>query len=91
MTSAINLLIQVLNFIDGDETINLQVNINHSLIHAAQYLADECLITGDCQKPDYENTQLLKLAGYKLEPGEVDRFGWLWGWIVMKRGKILFG
>jgi hypothetical protein len=85
------LLIQLLNFIDNDESIDLQRNDGHSLIKAVEYLADDCLIGGDCRKPLYEPAQQLKLAGYELEPGEVDRFGWLSGWIIMKRGKILFG
>jgi hypothetical protein len=89
--SSTELLIQLLKFIDNDDTIDLERNINHPLIKAVEYMADDCLIGGDCQKPLYEPTQELKLAGYKIEPGEVDRFGWLSGWIVLKRGKILFG
>lgn len=89
VSSATELLIQLLKFIDNDETIDLEKN--HPLIKAVEYIADECLIGGDCRKPLYEPAQQLKLAGYELEPGEVDRFGWLSGWIIMKRGRILFG
>lgn len=88
--SSIDVLIQLLKLIDGDETIDLRRQ-NHPLIKAVEYLADECLITGDCRRPDVDNTQLLKFEGFHLLPGEVDRFGWLSGWIVLNRGRILFG
>jgi hypothetical protein len=91
MTRAIDVLIQLLNLIDSDKSIDLSNERKHSLIQAVEYLADECLITGDCRKPDYENAQLLNEAGYYLEPAEQDRFGWLSGWIILKRGRILFG
>ncbi len=88
--NAIDLLIKLLDFIDSDESIDLKC-MNHPLIKAVEYLADECLIGEDCRRPLSEPTQVLNLAGYDIEPGEVDRFGWLSGFIIMKRGKIVFG
>ena len=34
---------------------------------------------------------MMRLAGYPVYPGEVDRFGWLTAYFQMKEGIILFG
>ena len=90
--SDIELLLQLLKFIDNEEN---HIDIDnrrdvHPLVEAVVYLSTECLTIDN----NYGNIQLLKDAGYSIYPGERDRFGWLTGWIKMKNRKgkqILFG
>jgi hypothetical protein len=53
-------------------------------------LCDELLITshGSC---DYYNIAILENNGYRVGPGEIDRFGWLSGILYTKKGCILYG
>lgn len=81
-------LIQLLNLIDSNDTIDINNKRDvHPLIEAVVYLATECFTVDD----KYSDIEELKNAGYSLYPAERDRFGWLTGWIKLKRGKILFG
>ena len=90
--SDIELLLQLLKFIDNEEN---HIDIDnrrdvHPLVEAVVYLSTECLTIDN----NYGNIQLLKDAGYSIYPGERDRFGWLTVWIKMKNRKvkqILFG
>lgn len=83
----IDLLVNLLNYIDVND-IELDNSRNpHPLVEAVVYLASECLTTDD----SYENKVKLRNAGYRISPGETDSFGWLTGWIHLKRGDILFG
>ena len=82
--SNIDALINLLNYVDSNEFIELE---NHCVVEAISFLATECLVSDD----SYFNKMKLKNAGYKLSPAERDSFGWLTGWIHLKRGDILFG
>ena len=87
-TTDIEVLIKLLQLIDSNETIDIDNTRDvHPLVEAVVYLASECLVTDN----NYDNIQLLKIAGYKVYPGERDSFGWLTGWVELKRGQILFG
>jgi hypothetical protein len=81
----VEILISLLQLIDQDENVDINNKRHvHPLVEAVVYLATEYLA-------NYENIQLLKNAGYKVFPGEQDSFGWLTGWIEIKKGQILFG
>lgn len=81
----VEILISLLQLIDQDENVDINnKRYVHPLVEAVVYLATEYL-------DNYENIQLLKNAGYKVFPGEQDSFGWLTGWIEIKKGQILFG
>jgi hypothetical protein len=82
--SDIDALINILNYVDSNECIELK---NHCLVEAISFLATECFVSDD----GYLNRMKLKNAGYRLSPAEMDSFGWLTGWIHLKRGDILFG
>lgn len=84
----IDLLINLLKYIDANDTIDLDDQRNpHPLVEAVVYLASESLTTDD----SYQSKLRLRNAGYIISPGETDSFGWLTGWIHLKRGDILFG
>jgi hypothetical protein len=87
----IHILIELIRLIDD----NVDIDVNdtrdvHPLISAVIYLADECLCI-DNNKP---NILHLKNAGFDVYPAEQDSFGWLTGWIQLKKRdeeRILFG
>ena len=87
----IDLLIQLVNFIDSNEDIDIENKRHvHPLVEAVVYLATECLTIDN----SYPNFLRLKDAGYKLRPAEQDSFGWLTGWIELNKREgqqILFG
>jgi hypothetical protein len=86
----IELLINLLNYIDANDTIDLDDQRNpHPLVEAVVYLATESLTTDDSDS--YQNKLCLRNAGYTISPAETDSFGWLTAWIHLKRGDILFG
>jgi len=89
MTS-ITLLIQLLQEIELDESIDVHDNyyvMSHPLIQAVQYVASNYL-TGDDGRG---RIQQVIAAGFHVYPGEQDRFGWLTGCIQLRRGIIVFG
>jgi hypothetical protein len=93
MSDKLNLLIHLLQYIDNDDTIqvnNNQYDRTHSLIIAALYLANESLI-GDDGHPDRKNMDRVSENGFGIFPGEMDRFGWVTGCIELSRGIIVFG
>ena len=53
-------------------------------------MAEGVLIDDSC-RPHTENIAALAKAGFRVSPGEKDRFGWLTGVIITKVGKIVFG
>lgn len=53
-------------------------------------LLDELMIT-DGGHVDWDNREKLLEAGWCVYPFEQDRFGWLLGAIVTKKGDIVFG
>lgn len=88
----LQILIDLLQFIDDDEDIDVHDTrgVHHPLISAVIYLADECLCT-DNNRP---NILQLRNAGFHVYPAEQDSFGWLTGWIQLKKRdeeRILFG
>jgi hypothetical protein len=84
----VEILISLLQLIDQDENVDINNKRHvHPLVEAVVYLATEYLAIEN----NYRNIQLLKNAGYKVFPGEQDSFGWLTGWIEIKKGQILFG
>ena len=84
----VEILISLLQLIDQDENVDIDNHRHvHPLVEAVVYLATEHLTIDN----NYNNIQLLKNAGYKVYPGEQDSFGWLTGFIEIKKGKILFG
>jgi hypothetical protein len=93
MSNDVELLILLLKRINSDDTIeiyNNQYSITHSLVDAAKFLANECLIDDDGH-PDRENMDAVVESGFPIFPGEQDRFGWLTACIQLSRGIIMFG
>lgn len=91
--SSLELLISILKYIDSIDSIEVNNGYfvrSHSLISAAIYLADECLI-GDDGHPDRTQMDLVSKEGFPIFPGEMDRFGWVTGCIELSRGIIVFG
>ena len=88
----LQILIHLLQFIDDNEDIDVNDTrgVHHPLISAVIYLADECL----CIDNNRSNILQLRNAGFYVYPGEQDSFGWLTGWIQLKKRheeQILFG
>ena len=82
----ISSLISLLSRVDNDTSISLDSSC--SLINDIVDLATMYLTTG----PEVHSyRERLRMAGYPVYPGEVDRFGWLTAYFQMKRGIILFG
>ena len=95
MEDKLNLLISILKVIDNDDEIivydsNDTFDVSNTLVKAASFLADECLI-GDDGHPLREEMDKVSTAGFPIFPGEMDRFGWLTGCIQLTRGIIVFG
>lgn len=63
---------------------------NYPLVKEIRGLLDEVLITED-GNVDWENRKKLLEAGWYSYPYEQDRFGWLLGALVTKKGDIVFG
>lgn len=85
--------IQLLKKINSDDSIKVEYNSYdnyHPDVIEASNLANECLIT-DEGRPDIDNINILNVYGFRVFPGEVDRFGWLTGCIQLSRGVIVFG
>ena len=82
----LSLIINLLEKIDEDESINIDDNI---LVNAVIYLADEYLTGEDGESSG--NIEYIKKAGFDIFAGEQDSFGWLTGCIQLKRGIIIFG
>lgn len=61
-----------------------------SVADVANYLAPEALILNN-GRPNFAAHKELAEAGYPVACGERDSFGWLTGYIVTPKGKILYG
>jgi hypothetical protein len=93
MLSSVELLIEILEKINADERLfeeHIDYFNKHPLVNAAKYLANECLI-GEDGHPCSETIDIVIKAGFRIFPGERDRFGWLTGCIQLHRGFIIFG
>jgi hypothetical protein len=93
MVNTINLLFNLLDYINKDDTIqviNNNYDRSHPIVIAALYLANEILISDDGH-PDRKNIDKVIEKGFYIYPGEMDRFGWVTGCIELSRGIILFG
>lgn len=93
MSSGLELLIQLLKYINTDDTIevfNDQYNTRNPIVNAALHLANEFLI-GDDGHPDRDHMNVVIEAGFSIYPGEMDRFGWVTGCIELSKGIIVFG
>lgn len=93
MSHKLYLLIHLLRYINKDDTIevtNDQYDRTHPLISAALFIANEILI-GDDGHPDRAMMDKVVEKGFRIFPGEMDRFGWVTGCIELSRGIILFG
>lgn len=65
-----------------------QYDMYHPTIEKIIIIATDYLTVGT-DVLHYRNK--LRLAGYPVYPGEVDRFGWLTAYFRMKEGILLFG
>jgi hypothetical protein len=93
MTNELDLLTNLLTYINNDNTIqviNNNYDRSHPIVIAALYLANDILISDDGH-PDRENIDKIIEKGFCIFPGEMDRFGWVTGCIELSRGIILFG
>lgn len=93
MISDIELLIHILNKINSDKSIeiyNRRYSVNHTLVRAAIYLANQTLITDDAE-PNINNMNKIINIGFSVFPGELDSYGWVTGCIELDDGIILFG
>lgn len=93
MSHQLYLLIHLLRYINKDDTIQVTNNHydrTHPIVIAALYLANELLI-GDDGHPDRATMDKVVEKGFRIFPGEVDRYGWLTGCIELTRGIIMFG
>lgn len=62
--------------------------VEHVLTPSIVSWATEYLTTG----PDVDfYRKKLQEGGYRVHPGEVDRFGWLTAYFSLRKGIILFG
>lgn len=90
ISHSICLLVNLLNYINKDDSIQVTNNyydINHPLIIAALYLANEILISDDGH-PDRNNIDTIVKAGFPIFPGEQDSFGWITICIQLSHGII---
>jgi hypothetical protein len=93
MSNEIEVLISLLKIIDNNDLIDVRDNgvfNDHPLVNAAKFLADQYLI-GEDGHPDREMIDIVVNSGFRIFPGEVDKFGWLTGYIELSRGIIVFG
>ena len=93
MSENLSEFIQLLKKINSDASIKVEYNCYdnyHPDVIEASNLANECLISEEGY-PDMDNIEILNAYGFRVFPGEVDRFGWLTGCIQLSRGTIVFG
>lgn len=85
MDTLITLLVEFEN--DGSITHDTNDLIKH---RAIEDIASDLLIDskGNC---NWANISILKSVGFNVIPIERDRFGWLIGGIVTKKGVITYG
>lgn len=64
---------------------------DHDLVYLAEAYATTLFVTEDGM-PNFDAIDYLyKKHGYAIMPGERDRFGWVTGVILTKKGLIVFG
>ena len=93
MSHTLYLLIHLLRYINNNDTIEVvagHYDRNNPLVSATIYLANEILI-GEDGHPDRMNMDKVIQKGFRIFPGEVDRYGWVTGCIELSRGIIMFG
>lgn len=66
------------------------LDTDHKLVGWVSQLASEALIDkeGNCL---WDEIDKVRESGYYVYPVEKDRFGWLIGGIITKRGHVTFG
>lgn len=84
----LTLLIDLLKQFDAD-TLEIETE-KHPFYSAIVYLADKYLITSDGY-PDIAAIVELNKAGFNVQPGETDSYGWLSGIIETQKAEIVFG
>jgi hypothetical protein len=85
-------LIQVLTEIDSSDIKPKEIltEKDSPLVSKIRELLDEVLIAKDGHV-NWDNRDKLIVAGWYSYPYEQDRFGWLVGALVTKKGDIVFG
>ena len=88
-------LVNLLKVIDAsplpDDEEHILAHKEHDQIYLAEAYATTLFVTEE-GVPNFEAIDYLyKEYGYAIMPGERDRFGWVTGVIMTKKGLIVFG
>lgn len=77
-------------FITPDDPELVFLSNDNEMVHAVVMVADKVLIS-DNGHPNWDAITVLQGAGFPVFQGERDGFGWLSGYILTRKGIIVFG